>query len=389
MDSVIIISRNKYPDCDAGAIRDTSFAKIYRTLEFNVELYGFGNEETGVVDDGITYKNFIIPRSNIREKFQLSKRYKDVIENKVLNNLMPDRKIGVIHVVDIPAAAMKAVEQFALSNRITLIHDSVEWYSACEYKMGCFAPAYILKNYLNSHVINRNYKVIAISSFLNAHFIKKGIESIRIPVIMDTNIGFKENRKNSEFIDIAYAGNPGKKDSLNDVITAFKKAIFDKHLRIRLHLIGITEKQAIETKLITDNEIRRMNSNIIFYGRVSRSEVIRILSGVHFTILVRPMNERYAKAGFPTKVVESMSLGIPVICNLTSDLSMYLNNNENSVVIEDDSVDAIQKAFERVASITHDQWQIISEKAKKTAANEFDYRNYDKKIEEFISNVSL
>lgn len=384
MDSVIIISRNKYPDCDAGAIRDTSFAKIYRTLGFNVEMYGFGNEETGVVDNGITYKNFIIPRSNIRQKFQLSKRYKDVIENKVLNNLMSYRKIGVIHVVDIPAAAMKAVEKFAVSNRITLIHDSVEWYSACEYKMGCFAPAYILKNYLNTHVINKNYKVIAISSYLNAHFINKGIESIRIPVIMDTNIGFKENRKNSEFIDIAYAGNPGKKDSLNDVITAFKNSIFDKHLRIRLHLIGITEKQAIETKLITYDEIKALNDNLVFYGRVPRSDVIQILRGMNYTVLFRPSKERYAKAGFPTKVVESMTLGIPVICNYSSDLNLYLHDMNNAIIVNNNTIEGISDAISRIERIPFQKWKEMSVNARRTAIENFDFRKYISMVHEFL-----
>lgn len=44
---------------------------------------------------------------------------------------------------------------------------------------------------------------------------------------------------------------------------------------------------------------------IIAHGRVSREEVTQALSNSDFSILLRPSNERYTKAGFPTKSVDA------------------------------------------------------------------------------------
>ncbi len=40
-------------------------------------------------------------------------------------------------------------------------------------------------------------------------------------------------------------------------------------------------------------------------------------------------------AGFPTKFVESLGAGCPVITNYTSDLDLYLKNGFNGFVVKD------------------------------------------------------
>jgi hypothetical protein len=69
-------------------------------------------------------------------------------------------------------------------------------------------------------------------------------------------------------------------------------------------------------------------------GRIPRPQVLEELSKADFTVLMRSEEQRYAKAGFPTKFVESLATATPVIANSTSDLGMYLKDGENGYVVK-------------------------------------------------------
>ena len=99
---------------------------------------------------------------------------------------------------------------------------------------------------------------------------------------------------------------------------------------------------------------------------------------------MRPSDERYAKAGFPTKVVESLSLGTPMLCNLSSDLAMYLTDGENSIIIEDCSADACCSALRRILALSREQMNSMRLSARKTAEDAFDWRKYKEEVSMFI-----
>ena len=124
---------------------------------------------------------------------------------------------------------------------------------------------------------------------------------------------------------------------------------------------------------------------ITFTGRIARNEVLKHLESADFTMLLRPENERYAMAGFPTKVVESLSTATPVICNYTSDLKLYLKDGENSIILEDTSAESCANALKKAVSLTAEERKIMQNNARKTAEKEFDYRVYTDKVKEFIS----
>ena len=379
---VLIISRNKYPNGDAGAIRDVSFAKIYKQLGYSVIMCGFGNTEKDNLEDDIFYNNINIPRGNFFEKMFLSYKYKKNVKD-IFNNIWNDKKLSIIHIVDIPSSSMKYLERKAIQNNITLIHDSVEWYSPSEYKFGLLAPAVIFKNYLNKHVINKNYHVISISKYLDDFYSSKSILSQRIPVIMDVKNLSPINNINKKCINIGYAGAPGKKDSLDLIIKGFIHTLVNTN-ELKLHIIGTTYEQIISSIDFTNEEKVKIKDNVIFYGRISRESVVNILNEMNYTILIRNPNERFAKAGFPTKVVESMSLGVPVICNYSSDLNLYLKDMENAIIVDEYSIDSISKTINRTRAISYDEWKLISYNARTLALKYFDYRNYVSIIDNFI-----
>lgn len=86
------------------------------------------------------------------------------------------------------------------------------------------------------------------------------------------------------------------------------------------------------------------------YGRISRTEVLEDIKCLTFSILLREENLRYAKAGFPTKVVESLFCKTPVICNISSDLAKYLNDGENSMIVETCSSEGLAQVLRKTSA---------------------------------------
>lgn len=121
-------------------------------------------------------------------------------------------------------------------------------------------------------------------------------------------------------------------------------------------------------------------------GRIPRNEVIQHLNETDFTILIRSSIARYAKAGFPTKVVESLMSSTPVICNMTSDLGMYLKDGYDCIEVEHEDPESIVKALRRALALTPEQKDQMKKNARKTAEENFDYRLYIEEFRKFIKN---
>ena len=108
---------------------------------------------------------------------------------------------------------------------------------------------------------------------------------------------------------------------------------------------------------------------------------MNLYSRSHFSILFRD-NERYAKAGFPTKAMESMVNGCPLITNAVGDLSIILNS-ENSIIVNEADID--QNLLPLIQEVLDEgQYDSISEAARNSANQYFDSRAYKDKLNSFI-----
>src|SRR5208282_6294467 len=101
---------------------------------------------------------------------------------------------------------------------------------------------------------------------------------------------------------------------------------------VRFVMVG-PSRDELARSLGTDAPLlEALGSRLQFVGRMPHSEALQTLAGMDFSILLRP-NLRYAHAGFPTKLGESLAMGVPVICNLTSDLGMYVRDGQEGIVV--------------------------------------------------------
>lgn len=380
----LIITANKYPNGDAGAIRQHSFAKIFQKLGYKPVVIGIGDSThfKEAIYDGIQYYSVRYANNNVvyrvlgRVLFLHNTR-------KILKQFLPEQIKGIL-VVSGGKKVFEYVKQFSQKHEIPIYHDSVEWYSPGEFRKGVRDHSYKVNNELNTKIIDKNYKVFAISRYLEQAFQKRGIQTMRIPVIMDVQqMSCNKNMAKEGRIRIVYAGQVGGKDHLSEIVQAIESLGTAEISRIQLRFIGITKEQ-YEKKFQAVRE-DLMGESICFMGHIKREDVLKELQSAHFTVLVRPENERYAKAGFPTKVVESLCTATPVICNYTSDLNLYLKDGYNAIVLKECSWKACKKGLEKLLLLSENELKNMQQNARKSAEENFDWRLYVEPVEKFVN----
>lgn len=382
---VLMVTPNEFPDGDAGAVRDKSFAKIYMELGYKVYLICQNRSVLRGEAGGIEFISMYQPVHNKLEQLVRYYRYRYRLA-KQLEETVGERGIPVvIHLYDAPLSGIQYLKRYAKQKGVKLVHDSVEWYSTCEFPKGKLDKAYILKERLNTKIINNQFCVIAISSYLQKYFSGKGIKATRIPVIMDMEKGYVVEDRSSNVVRITYAGSPAKKDLLENIIKAFVGLDSNVLEKLHLNIVGVSREQLVSRNMCTEQELELVEEHITVYGRVPREKVLAVLKESDFSVLVRPANERYAMAGYPTKSVEAMMNSVAMLCNLTSDLGMYLRDGENAVIVKNESVDALREGYLRVAGMSNDDILGIKRNARKIAEEKFDYRGYVEQVRELLT----
>lgn len=376
---VLMVVPSNFPNGDAGAVRDMAFAYIYQELGYEVYLIGAGRGDREGDFNGVHYyslhKEANTTVDHIRRFLCLSKQYTDLIELVISKNGKP----SVIHINSIPEKAINFLIRIAKKYDVPMIHDSTEWYSPCEFVHGRLDKAYILKDRLNKRIIRRPIKVIGISTYLTEHFVSRGLKSVRIPVIMDIkNTSISVNA--SEKIKLIYAGNPANKDYLKEIVLGASLLSRDLQDKLELHILGANEEQIMNLA-----GIKKLPDCIKAYGRVPREKVEDVMKSMDFSVLLRPSEERYTKAGFPTKSVEAMAHGVAMICNLSSDLGIYLKDGRNAILVKGYNEQSFSKSLEYVLTLNRKEIDNIKKEARRTADSNFDYRIWVPIVKDFIS----
>lgn len=377
MKHAAIVTENKYPCEDAGALRQHATAKILQELGYSVTVIGYG-KPTGkrlLVHEGVKYISFRPASSNvfIRLVYRVLFGWRAF---KFIHRNCSDASL--IFVVDTLPYAMKVIARYAGRRNITLVHDSVEWYSPEEYPDGEKNREYKLKEKTNRVLVGKGWRVMAISRYLQEHFSKVCDRVVRIPVIMDVeNIEYRKDfLDNAEKTRFVYAGGPGRKDYLKEIIEGFCQLDVISLQKLELHILGVNMEQLKSVCGVSEACIEKLSNVLIVHGRVPHEEAVCWVRDADYTLLIRNAELRYAKAGFPTKIVESLSCGTPPVCNLSSDLELYLRDGENAIIAEGNAPEQVKDALEAAMAISIEERKNMRKKARETAETYFDYHRY-------------
>jgi len=201
-------------------------------------------------------------------------------------------------------------------------------------------------NWDKLHCCNKEYSngIIAVSRYIESFYKKNNCASVIVPPLCaDTTVSIDE-RMRDEPVTFIYAGTPftktgkpvktsGMKDRLDLIIDLFL-ALRDEHSLFRFQILGISEDEYL-TGVPRHKEALSKANDICFYGRLSHDEAITLLALADYSINYRD-DTKMSRAGFSTKIVESVSLGVSVVSNKTGDIEDYLTLGTEWVLLTDD-----------------------------------------------------
>ncbi|MEV0724395.1 glycosyltransferase [Micromonospora purpureochromogenes] len=272
------------------------------------------------------------------------------------------------------------LRRWCRDNHVPLVVDVVEWYSPRQFAGGAVGPFYLGAQLALRHHYPRCAGVIAISRHLEESYRSRGSRVVRVPPTLDVRgIAVSDRSATADRTTLLYAGSPGKKDLLAEIIAAV-----DRTSRaggdLTLQVLGPSP-----------DEVRRLlraepPESVQVLGRVPQQDVSRAVREADFTVLLRPP-ARYAQAGFPTKFCESLANGTPVIANLTSDLELHLHDGVEGIVCLDPSVDALAGALRRAVALTGEERATMRKAAREQALDSFDFRAHAVPLAQFLATL--
>ena len=172
---------------------------------------------------------------------------------------------------------------------------------------------------------------------------------------------------------ILYTGSLNKKYGIMELLQAFE-SIQDPDYRLVICGLGNAEE---DIKLLSARDPR-----VNFRGKVPHDEVMKLQSRA--TILVNPRqnNEEFTKYSFPSKTMEYLASGTPVVAykldGIPDEYDEYIN------YVSDNSPETLARVIQRVCHLPPEVRIAMGEKAKNFVLKEKNKTTQTKRVLDFI-----
>lgn len=172
---------------------------------------------------------------------------------------------------------------------------------------------------------------------------------------------------------LMYSGTLAYRYGILDLLEAFE-GITNPEYELWIFGSGNTEK-TIHGKVKTDKRIR-------FFGLVSREKVLEMQQSASVLINPRSSKGEYTKYSFPSKTMEYLLSGKPVIMRKLHGIPEEYH--DHLFFTSDDSVESLQKAIVNVCEMSKEYRIDFGKKAREFVLNE---KNYLLQVEKIIGLV--
>lgn len=362
-DVILIVGGFKLPNGNASAHRAIENARLIAKSGFKPVILGkFSDDEgnkryiDGVLCYPIDSPKYIKPYNKDISSIM------DCIEN------IGQNKVHSIIAYNYPPIALIKLKKYCYQKNIQLILDLTEWYAWEGVGLARDTIRYLATELRMRYIAKKVDKIICTSNYLRKYYPE--VQTYVLPFSTDKTRSVWQhftNKRINEITKFAYAGVPGprmKKDSVDLIISGFHYLVEKNHkLNFELNLVGFTKKQYLDVYPEHTSWIEKLNNKIKFHGRLPHKETLEQVRKADFTILIRPDN-KVSNVGFSTKIVESFACSTPVITNNTSDISNYVINNNNGLLINDLSLDGISQVLKTAITLDHEDLKVMISKCE-------------------------
>ncbi len=380
METIVYIG-GELPDKDASALRIMSNAKALREFGYNVILIGQirGLKVYDILEDrfeGFTSYLLPYPRTNIEwinETFSIE-QYLSVIQKF--------RNTVAVICYNFHTLALLRLVHYGKKNGIAVLSDCTEWHTTFHLH-GIKKHAKSLDIFFRMNIAQfKTMGNIVISQRLFDFYSR--CNCIVIPPLVDLGEEkWKSSHANqNENCSFVYAGRIGiEKDLLNNCISALYEL---RDYNFKMDILGITRNEYLNIYPTFGNILDELEKKIFFHGMLPHCDAVEYIKKASFSILIRNQT-RKNDFGFPTKFVESIACGTPVITSDFSDVKIYAQKYSIGIMIEGTEKKSILAGLKSALLLSVDDRKTLIDNCFRCKA--FDYRTYTNELGEFVSNT--
>ncbi|MBN1905486.1 MAG: glycosyltransferase [Deltaproteobacteria bacterium] len=374
------------PDKNAAAHRVISNGKLLKDLGYDVVFFGITKENQTnnsycsqtVFDFQCFSRNYPTSINQWISYFINNSDYEKIIKNY--------ENVKAVICYNMPSLPLYRLKLFCNKRNIKIISDCTEWYKGSIKGNIFIGLIKRIDSILRMHFIQMKLDgIIAVSEFLNMFYSKKGLKTVKVPPLVD----YKDQKWKTSFkqsnnvIEIVYAGGAFSlkdayvKDRLDLVVQALSYLKSIGYI-FCFYVVGCTLDDFIVFYPDLIKDINLLKNDIMFLGRVTHEEAIGLVKRADYSIFLRD-ESIVTKAGFPTKFVESITSGTPVLTNKNSNVVDYLHQGINGFLIDTYSIETIINTM--ITPLSQSQLKLKQMKKNTYESHIFDYRNFKEQFE--------
>ncbi|MDQ0883017.1 glycosyltransferase [Peribacillus sp. V2I11] len=224
-------------------------------------------------------------------------------------------------------------------------------------------------NYIDSYVLLTKYMRDALN--LNISKPTVVIEGIATDVFKHVESISKEKGIKT----VLYSGGLAKKYGIIELLNAFGR-LSNENYRLIICGSGEAEYDVIEAG--------KKDSRIIFKGLLPREEVLKLQKSSTILVNPRPNNEEYTKYSFPSKIMEYLSSGVPMVGYKLDGMPSEYSDYFFPIKVDDDG---FYKTLNEVLSKSKDELDKKGFRAKEFVLTYKNQREQAAKIIQMLNGV--
>lgn len=261
------------------------------------------------------------------------------------------------------------------NSSFALVFDAVEWASL---RSDWWRSAYLISVELAMRfLVPRLDGVVCISSFLKDHY-EYRVPVALIPPLPPELKEIRDLRNPKGKRKFLYMGNSDY-DNVDVLVECFARLV-DHNDCVELHVAGAF-LGASAFKPSVARELR--GRNIFFHGLLSQDEAQSLLSDSDALIFLRD-DSLITRAGFPTKFVQALCSGVPVITSAASDIEKYMSDGSAGIILQDLSIDSVLQGISQFAAMSDADIIEMKNAALQVGRVQFDSVRYIPETNKFL-----
>lgn len=277
--------------------------------------------------------------------------------------------------------AFLRLRNWCRKNDVVFMPEDAEWNKRADF---CGKNMHWLDMEFRMRILQRiDRQIIVNNSFLEGYYTSRGCNVLSMPSMLDTRDAKwmpGKRRGDSSELRLIFTGTPIR--DRQDIILGGLLMARREGLPCKIEYVGSTRHQ-LKTMLPKPELLDELGDAVVFHGIVSFESVPDILAQADYAVLLRD-DKRWSRACFPSKVPECLSLGVPMICNLTSDLGKYLYEGREAFLVNELSAKAFADAIHRAMSARGPVREQMGILARKRAEENFDIRLFTDQLGRFL-----